>query len=192
MNIPNKLTFARVCMIPAFVVVLIIGMSAGFALSLYNARLIATGIFILASITDGLDGYLARKLNQTTDFGKFMDPLADKILVMSAMVYLVVLGEMSPWILILIESREFVIAGVRMVAANKNIVIAASFWGKLKTVVQMIMIPTVLANTQFEAFDRFTNFVGQILMYAAVALAVISALDYIRKNWKVFQEEVKH
>jgi len=192
MNIPNKLTFARVCMIPAFVIVLSLGISENFALSLYNARLIATGIFILASVTDWLDGYLARKLNQTTDFGKFMDPLADKILVMSAMVYLVVLGDMSPWILILIESREFVIAGVRMVAANKNTVIAASFWGKLKTVVQMIMIPTVLAQTPFEAFDNFTHFVGRILIVASVVLAVISALDYIRKNWQVFQEEIKY
>ena len=190
MNIPNKLTFARVCMIPAFVVILTLGISDNCSLSLYNARLIATVIFIIASITDWLDGYLARKLNQTTDFGKFMDPLADKILVMSAMVYLVVLGDMSPWILIVIESREFVIAGVRMVAANKNIVIAASFWGKLKTIIQMIMIPTVLAHTGFELFDNFTRIVGQILIVASVVLAVISALDYIRKNWQVFRGEI--
>jgi len=179
-------------MIPAFVIIIILGMSDNFALNLYHARMISAGIFILASVTDWLDGYLARKLNQTTDFGKFMDPLADKILVMAAMVYLVVLGDMSPWVLIIIESREFVIAGVRMVAANKNIVIAASFWGKLKTVIQMIMIPTVLTQTQFVAFDNFTHFVGRILIIASVVLAVISALDYIRKNWQVFQEEIKH
>ena len=189
MNLPNKLTVARVAMIPFFIVVLAIGMSDNFALDLATARIIAMSIFILASITDWLDGYLARKLNQSTDFGRFMDPLADKILVMAAMVYMVVLGDIAPWILILIESREFIVAGVRMVAANKNVVIAAGFWGKLKTVIQMIMIPVVLSG--LGEYCIFLHVIGIILIIASVALTIISAIDYIYKNWHVFKKEIE-
>ncbi|MCL2573812.1 MAG: CDP-diacylglycerol--glycerol-3-phosphate 3-phosphatidyltransferase [Defluviitaleaceae bacterium] len=178
MNLPNKLTIARVCMIPFFILVLQAGMLENIPLPPETARLIAMGIFILASITDWLDGFIARKYNLSTDFGRFMDPLADKILVMSAMVYMVMLGDIGAWVLILIESREFLISGVRMVAATKNTVIAASIWGKAKTVVQMIMIPVVLADLP----NQFLDIAGTILIYAAVALAVISAIDYIRKN----------
>jgi len=193
MNLPNKLTIARVCMIPAFVVVLQIGISADLQVSMYIYRLVATGIFILAAATDWLDGFLARKLNLITDFGKFMDPLADKILVMAAMVYLVVLGDIEPWVLIIIEGREFIIAGVRMVAASNNVVIAAGIWGKLKTIVQMIMIPVVLLDTQHflpETLHAVFNITGQVLIYAAVALTVISAASYIWHNKSVFKKEV--
>ena len=178
-------------MIPFLILVLALGMMDGFELSLPTARFIATGIFVLAAATDWLDGYLARKLNQTTDFGKFMDPLADKILVMSAMVYMVVLGDIGPWVLILIESREFIIAGVRMVAANKNIVIAAGLWGKLKTIAQMVMIPVVLLNVQHPYFATAFHIAGQVLIYASVALTIISAADYIWHNRAVFKEEAK-
>jgi len=183
MNLPNKLTMARVCMIPFMLAALQAGVMESVALPLETARLIAMGIFILAAITDFFDGYIARKRNLSTDFGRFMDPLADKILVMSAMVYMVVLGDISPLILILMESREFVIAGVRMIAANKNIVISAGILGKIKTVVQMIMIPTVLANLPHPFFD----IIGTILIYAAVVLTIISAIDYIWNNRKVLQ-----
>ncbi|MCL2396649.1 MAG: CDP-diacylglycerol--glycerol-3-phosphate 3-phosphatidyltransferase [Defluviitaleaceae bacterium] len=186
MNLPNKLTLARIAMIPIMVVVLQLGMAADFGPSLQTARYIAAAIFILAAATDWLDGYLARKMGLITDFGKFMDPLADKILVMAAMVYMVVLGDISPWILILIESREFIIAGVRMVAAKKNIVIAAGIWGKIKTVAQMIMIPTVLFNLPHSAFD----IISQILIYAAVVLTIISAIDYIWHNRALFEKEL--
>jgi len=183
MTLPNKLTIARICMIPFMVATLQIGMANSIALPLETARLIAVGIFVLAAFTDWLDGYIARKHNLTTDFGKFMDPLADKILVMAAMVYMVVLGDIGPWVLILIESREFVIAGVRMVAASKNVVIAAGLWGKIKTVVQMIMIPVVLADLPIPGF----NILGQILIYAAIAFTVISAVDYIWSNREVMK-----
>jgi len=183
MNLPNKLTVARVCMIPFLILVLQAGMSDAIDLSLQLARYIAVGIFVVAAVTDWLDGFIARKLNLITDFGKFMDPLADKILVMAAMVYMVVLGDISPWILILIESREFIIAGVRMVAANKNIVIAAGFWGKAKTVTQMVMIPVVLLGIPHPAFDV----AGIILIIAAVAFTIISAIDYIWNNRQVFK-----
>jgi CDP-diacylglycerol--glycerol-3-phosphate 3-phosphatidyltransferase len=161
------------------------GLTEGIALPLETARLIAMGIFILAAVTDFFDGFIARRRNLFTDFGRFMDPLADKILVMSAMVYLVVLGEISPLILILTESREFIISGVRMIAANKNIVISAGILGKVKTVVQMIMIPTVLANLPHPFFEL----AGTVLIYAAVALAIISAIDYIWNNRSVLQNQ---
>ena len=186
MNLPNKLTIARICLIPLMAAALQLGL-ADFGPSLQTARYIAVGIFILAAATDWLDGFLARKMGLITDFGKFMDPLADKILVMAAMVYMVVLGDIAPWVLILIESREFIIAGVRMVAANKNIVIAAGFWGKLKTIAQMIMIPVVLTGIQHPVFIVL----GTILVYAAVILTIISAVDYIWHNRDLFKRELK-
>ena len=183
MNLPNKLTIARVCMIPLLVAVLQIGLAADFGFSMETARYIAVAIFLTAAATDWLDGYLARKMNLVTDFGKFMDPLADKILVMAAMVYMVVLGDIGAWVLVLIESREFIIAGVRMVAAGKNVVIAAGMWGKLKTVVQMIMIPIVLLGIDNPVF----SIIGTVLIYMAVALTIISAIDYIWRNKSVFK-----
>ncbi|MCL2349912.1 MAG: CDP-diacylglycerol--glycerol-3-phosphate 3-phosphatidyltransferase [Defluviitaleaceae bacterium] len=172
MNLPNKLTIGRICMIPLFVLA-IHGYDFGWY-DMQTARTVAVGIFALAAITDFFDGYLARKMGLITDFGKFMDPLADKILVMAAMVYMVWLGDISPWILIVIESREFIIAGLRMMAAQNNIVIAAGFWGKGKTVTQMAMIMLVLLNIDHPA--AFWG--GQILIYACVLLTIFSAIDY--------------
>ena len=184
MTLPNKLTITRVCLIPFMLLALQAGlMESVTVLPLEKARLIAMAIFILAALTDFLDGHIARRRNLGTDFGKFMDPLADKILVMSAMVYMVVLGDISPLILILIESREFIISGVRMIAANKNIVISAGILGKVKTVVQMVMIPTVLANLP----HPFFVIIGQVLIYAAVLLTIISAVDYIWNNREVLR-----
>ncbi|MCL2170227.1 MAG: CDP-diacylglycerol--glycerol-3-phosphate 3-phosphatidyltransferase [Defluviitaleaceae bacterium] len=181
MNLPNKLTISRVFMVPLFVLAI---HGAGFGwYDIYTARLIAVGIFALASLTDWLDGYLARKMNLTTDFGKFMDPLADKILVMAAMVYLLWLGDISPWVLVIVEGREFAIAGLRMLASQKGVVISAGFWGKIKTIVQMAMIIVVLP-----AIDHPVAFIsGQILIYACVALSLISAIDYIYQNKEVFK-----
>jgi len=134
MNLPNKLTILRMIMIPVFLVVLYIpglGMAGNIA---------AAAIFILASITDFLDGKIARKYNLVTNFGKFMDPLADKLLVCSALICFTSTGQLPAWITIIIIAREFIISGFRLIAADNGIVIAASYWGKFKTVSQMIMI----------------------------------------------------
>ncbi|MDR2168164.1 MAG: CDP-diacylglycerol--glycerol-3-phosphate 3-phosphatidyltransferase [Clostridiales bacterium] len=185
MNLPNKLTIGRIAMIPLFILALH-GADFGWY-DLPTARLIAVGIFALAAFTDFLDGYIARKHGLITDFGKFMDPLADKILVMAAMVYLLWLGEISPWVLIIVEGREFVIAGLRMLASQKGIVIAAGFWGKIKTITQMVMILVVLPG-----FDHPIAFWGgQVLIYACVALTLISAADYIYHNRNAFNNKEK-
>jgi len=148
------------------------------------ARIIAVSVFVLAAITDFLDGYLARKLNLISDFGKFMDPLADKVLVMAAMVYLLWLGDISPWVLVIVEGREFLIAGLRMLASQKGIVISAGFWGKVKTVAQMVMIPLVLLNIDHD----LAHWAGIVLIYVCVALSIISAMDYMWRNRRVFKE----
>src|SRR5699024_4695521 len=140
MNTPNKLTLFRVVMIPFFVVFMLapIGGAA--------AKWIALAIFIIASLTDALDGYLARRDNLITDFGKFMDPLADKLLVCSALICLVELDKIPCWVVIIIIAREFIISGFRLIAADNGVVIAASYWGKFKTVSQMVMIILLIAD----------------------------------------------
>ena len=183
MTLPNKLTIARICLIPVLVIVLQMGMSQGFAIEMQTARQIAVAIFIIASITDWLDGFIARRYNLSTDFGKFMDPLADKVLVMAAMVYLVVMGDIAPWVLIITQAREFIIAGMRMVAANKGIVIAAGLMGKLKTIAQMVMIPIVMLDLESPIF----GVIGYVLVLLSVVLAVASALQYIWVNRAVFK-----
>lgn len=174
MNTPNMLTILRVILIPFFVVFLLfdIAGSAG--------KYIALVIFIAASLTDALDGYLARKNNQVTNFGKFMDPLADKLLVCSAMICLIELNKLSSWIVIVIISREFVISGFRLVASDNNIVIAASKWGKLKTISQMLMIILLIAD-----IGGFFAVLETILIYLALILTLISLADYIWKNRQV-------
>ena len=134
MNLPNKLTVLRICMIPFFVAALLYENGAD-----QTMRIIANVIFIVASLTDLLDGKIARKYGLVTNFGKFMDPLADKLLVCSALICLIQLGQLPAWIVIIIISREFIISGFRLVAADNGIVIAASYWGKFKTVFQMTM-----------------------------------------------------
>lgn len=177
MNLPNKLTVLRVILIPFFVVSMMIenGTNKTF-------RYVAAAIFIIASLTDMLDGKIARKYNLVTNFGKFMDPLADKLLVCSALICLIQLGQLPAWMVIIIVSREFIISGFRLVAAEQGIVIAASYWGKFKTTFQMIAVVLMILN--FEALSAVTL----ICTWAALILTIISLVDYIAKNHKVLTE----
>lgn len=174
MNLPNKLTLLRVVMIPFFIVMLL--MNNG---ETTTFRYVAAGIFIAASVTDWLDGAIARKYNLVTNFGKFMDPLADKLLVCSALICLVALEQFPVWMVIVIVSREFIISGFRLVAAEQGLVIAASYWGKFKTVTQMAAIILMILN--ISALYMVTT----IVMWAALILTVVSLIDYIVKNHAV-------
>ena len=177
MNLPNKLTVLRVCMIPFFVVMLLLNGGEN-----QTYRYIAAAIFIVASLTDMLDGKIARKYNLVTNFGKFMDPLADKLLVCSALICLVDLKQLPAWMVIVIISREFIISGFRLVASDNGIVIAASYWGRFKTTFQMISV--ILLIVRIPALAVLT----QICVWIALALTVISLVDYIAKNHKVLTE----
>ena len=177
MNLPNKLTVLRVCMIPFFVVMLLLNGREN-----QTYRYIAAAIFIVASLTDMLDGKIARKYNLVTNFGKFMDPLADKLLVCSALICLVDLKQLPAWMVIVIISREFIISGFRLVASDNGIVIAASYWGKFKTTFQMISV--ILLLVRIPALTVLT----QICVWTALVLTVISLVDYIAKNHKVLTE----
>ena len=179
MNLPNKLTTLRVLMIPFFVVFMLTDLGGAYS------EYIAVGIFIVASLTDLLDGKIARKYNLVTNFGKFMDPLADKLLVCSAMICLVATGQLASWIVIIIISREFIISGFRLIAADNGIVIAASYWGKFKTVFQMLMIIVLILDIQNAGFQVL----GVILTYVALILTVVSLIDYIVKNKQVLKEQ---
>lgn len=171
MNLPNKLTIARMCMVPLFMIALLINTPA--------SRIIATVVFALASLTDMLDGQIARKYNMITNFGKLMDPLADKVLTAAAMICLVELGDLAAWIAVVIIFREYLITGLRSVAANENIVVAANIWGKVKTVCQMIALMLLMLKPQIVALCGID--VGLWLMYVAVALTIYSGLDYVLK-----------
>jgi len=177
MNLPNKLTMARVILIPVFLVVLLSGV-----IPQPINRYIAVIIFMVASFTDYLDGHIARKYNLVTNFGKFMDPLADKLLVAAALISMVELGDLAAWIVIIIISREFIITGFRLIAVEANVVIAASWWGKTKTVSQMTMIIIVLSG-----IGGMGNIFGQILIYVSAILTIISGVDYIVKNISVLK-----
>ena len=170
MNTPNKLTIARVIMIPFFVAFLMYDITGA------ADKWIALVIFVAASLTDTLDGYLARKYNLVTNFGKFMDPLADK-----ALICFTSMGKLAAWITIVIIAREFIISGFRLVAADNGIVIAASYWGKFKTVSQMILIILMIMDIQNTIFQTLIT----VFIVIAVALTVISLIDYIVKNKKV-------
>ena len=174
MNLPNKLTVLRVVMVPFFVFFMLT--DAGGAAN----KWIALAIFIVASLTDMLDGKIARKYNLVTNFGKFMDPLADKLLVCSAMICLIPSGRLNTAIVIVIIAREFIISGFRLVASDSGIVIAASYWGKFKTVFQMVMIIVLIAD-----LGGVFDLIGQILVWIALALTVISLIDYVVKNRQV-------
>ena len=173
MNLPNKLTILRVIMIPFFVFFLLSGVGGS------ASKWIALVIFAAASITDTLDGYIARRDNLITDFGKFMDPLADKLLVCSALICLIQLGQLPAWVVIIIISREFIISGFRLVAADNGIVIAASYWGKFKTTFQMIAVILMIFN--IPALKTVTF----IMLAAAVVLTIVSLVDYVAKNVEV-------
>ena len=179
MNLPNKLTIMRVILIPFFVF---------FLLSPYfpaYGNYIAVAIFIVASLTDMLDGKIARKYNLVTNFGKFMDPLADKLLVCAAMICLIETGQLAAWIVIVIISREFIISGFRLVASDNGVVIAASYWGKFKTTFQMLMVIVLILDIQMPFFQ----ILGTVLTYVALILTVVSLIDYIVKNKDVLKDQ---
>ena len=177
MNLPNKLTIIRVCMIPFFVAALLFDHGNN-----YTMRIVANVLFIIASLTDLFDGKIARKYNMVTNFGKFMDPLADKLLVCSALICLIELGQLAAWVVIVIISREFIISGFRLVAADNGVVIAASYWGKFKTTFQMIAV--ILLIFDIPALRMVAN----ITVVIAVALTIISLVDYVAKNYRILTE----
>ncbi len=185
MNLPNKLTILRVCMIPFFVIFMLgpyehwSWFYAIFGGIMEYARYIALAIFIVASLTDLLDGKIARKRGLVTNFGKFMDPLADKLLVCSALICLISLEALPAWYVILIIAREFIISGFRLIASDNGVVIAASYWGKFKTTAQMVLI--VLLILDIPALSLITTF----FYWAALVLTIVSLVDYIQKNFHV-------
>lgn len=181
MNLPNKLTMLRVILIPFFVLFMLVNITG-------IDKWIALAIFIIASLTDLADGKIARKYNLVTNFGKFMDPLADKLLVCSAMIALIELGLIPAWIVIVIIAREFVISGFRLIASDNGVVIAASYWGKFKTTFQMIMVILMIIQSGIADMNialDWLNILTMIIMYIALALTIVSLIDYLCKNWKV-------
>ncbi len=178
MNLPNKLTIFRVILIPFFLVALMVD-------EIPAGKWIALFLFCAASLTDMLDGKIARKYNLITNFGKFMDPVADKLLVCSAMIAMIELDRIPCWVVIVIIAREFIVSGFRLVASDNGVVIAAGWWGKVKTVVQMFMIIVLICDFGGEIVGVIEN----ILIYAALALTVISLVDYLVKNKSVLSEQ---
>ena len=177
MNLPNKLTTLRVIMIPFFVFFLLWQNGEN-----YTFRMIALALFIIASLTDLLDGKIARKYNLVTNFGKFMDPLADKLLVCSALICLIELNALPAWMVIVIISREFIISGFRLIASDNGVVIAASYWGKFKTTFQMVSVVLLILDIPALAF------VTTIWVWIALVLTIVSLVDYIYKNHKILTE----
>lgn len=174
MNLPNKLTVLRMIMVPFFVFFMLT--DAGGAAN----KWIALVLFCVASLTDMLDGKIARARNLVTNFGKFMDPLADKLLVCSAMICMIPSGKLSAWFVIIIIAREFIISGFRLVASDNGIVIAASYWGKFKTVSQMAMIIILIAD-----FGGVFDMIGNVLIWVSLVLTIVSLIDYVAKNVQV-------
>ena len=190
MNLPNKLTIFRVILIIPFVVLLLGGEAGWFGSNVLIPNVIALAIFIIASLTDLADGKIARKYNMVTNFGKFMDPLADKLLVCSALIALIELKRIPAWIVIIIIAREFIISGFRLVASDNGVVIAASYWGKFKTTFQMVMVCLMLINVPgVETWWPWLNVLTQVIMWVALALTIISLIDYLVKNKGVLKEQ---
>ncbi len=175
MNLPNKLTMFRVILIPFFVLFMLVDITN-------MDKWIALAIFIIASLTDLLDGKIARKYNLVTNFGKFMDPLADKLLVCSALICLVEMAKLPAWMVIVIIAREFIISGFRLIASDNGVVIAASYWGKFKTTFQMVMICLLIAD--IGAISIITN----VIVWIALVLTVVSLIDYLLKNKDIMKE----
>lgn len=190
MNLPNKITISRICLIPLFIIVLSYPFNWGEweigATTLPVTHFVAGLIFLVASLTDWLDGYLARKLNLITDMGKFLDPLADKLLVSAAFILLVQLQLAPAWIVIIIISREFAITGFRLVAAGEGLVLAASEMGKLKTATQIIAIILLMFHNWPFAYINFP--LHTIMLYAALIFTVWSGVDYFIKNGHILRE----
>jgi len=178
MNLPNKLTILRTIMIFPFVFFLLTD-AAG-----TNGKYIACALFIIASFTDFLDGYIARKHDLVTNFGKFMDPLADKLLVSAALICLTATQSLPAWIVIIIISREFIISGFRLIASDNGIVIAASYWGKFKTFSQMVMIVLLILSIDHPVMSLLET----IFIYLSLILTVISLIDYLAKNFHGLKE----
>ena len=192
MNLANKLTMLRIFLVPIFLIFIAMkGIPYG--------TILATLVFIIASLTDQLDGYIARSRNQVTTFGKFMDPLADKLLVTSALISLVELGLIPSYAAIIIIAREFAVSGLRTIAASEGKIIAASWWGKIKTVIQIIAIVLLLIKVNIEtspylaslinnnsALNKFFEVTPTVFLYLAVIITIISGIDYFIKNKKVF------
>lgn len=177
MNLPNKITIFRVCMIPVFLIFMLVP-------NIPYGNYIAVAVFAIACLSDALDGYLARKHNLVTNFGKFMDPLADKLLVCSALICFVELSYMPAWIVIVIIAREFIISGFRLIASDNGVVIAASYWGKLKTIAQMITCILLIVQLPF----AWIEVVEQIFIWLSLILTVVSLCEYIWKNRNVLKE----
>ena len=199
MNTPNKLTITRIILSILLIILLLFPFDRiGFHFPsfyvgsvLLNLKYVIGGIiFIVASLTDFLDGHIARKYNLVTNFGKFMDPLADKMLVSSAFICLVAQNKIAAWIVIVIIAREFVISGFRLVASDSGVVIAASYWGKFKTNFQMFAIILLMLNLgeNFPAYAGGIHIVEQILVYIALILTIVSLVDYLAKNIDVLKE----
>lgn len=172
MNLANKLTLFRIFLIPVFLVFIAVKIPYGTE--------IATALFIIAALTDKLDGYIARSRNQITNFGKFMDPLADKLLVSAALISLVEFHVIPTWIAMIIIAREFAVTGLRAIASAEGTVLAASWWGKIKTFVQIVAIICALVNITYKV--PFFNGLTKISMLIAVAVTILSGLDYFIKN----------
>lgn len=185
MNLPNKLTIFRIILIPVLLVFILFDF---IPLDIQIRRYIATAIFIIASLTDALDGHIARKYNLITNFGKFMDPLADKLLVTSTMIALIVMKDsvvpLKAWVVILIIAREFFMTGFRTIAMEKNVVISAGNSGKLKTIFQMLMIIFLLLNINNKVFINLTYF----LVIISVFLTIYSLAEYVIKNKNVLKD----
>lgn len=179
MNLANKITMLRIFLVPIFMFFLLTKFPFHPSFGAY----IAVAIFIIAAFTDGLDGYVARKWKLVTNFGKFVDPLADKLLVTAALISLVELSKLSSWVAMIIISREFVVTSLRIVAVSEGVIIAASMWGKIKTVTQIIAIVAILIEDSSWKLFGFTF--GQYAMFIAVVFTVFSGIDYLAKNWKV-------
>ena len=181
MNLPNKLTLLRVCMIPLFVILALVETTV--------TQILAVIVFLLACFTDYLDGHIARSCNLVTDFGKFMDPIADKLLVMSALVILVSQSRMPAWVCIVMLAREFIISGFRLVAAGKGTVIAAGMTGKAKTVTQMVAIVMLfLFSSVHGGGHGFFYVLSNIVLYASAILSIVSCVEYIWNNRSVIAD----
>ena len=177
MNLANKITIFRVFLVPLFMIVLYSNTS--------YSTYVAAGIFIFASLTDTLDGYIARSRNMITDFGKFIDPLADKVLVSAALISLVELGKVPGWVVVIIIAREFTITGFRVIAASSGITIAASSLGKIKTITQLVAIIMLLTNNY--PFNKLNIPLDIIMLYISLFFTVLSGVEYIYKNKTVLK-----
>lgn len=192
MNLPNKITIARILLIPVMIIIPFLNIEGSIPIGgITYSNLIILTIFLIASLTDYLDGYLARKNNQVTTFGKFLDPIADKLLVLSALIMLVEMGKIPGWIPIIISAREFIVSGIRMLAAGEGKVIAASWYGKVKTVSQMIAISLAFIDTssfmqfingELANFALPLNILMSVAMLVSVVMTIFSGVDYFIKS----------